>query len=184
MRNRNIKRIAAGGVFAAIIILLTTLVSVPMPGGHGFINLGDAGVLTAAYLLGGALGASCAGLASALSDVLLGWSIYAPATFLIKGACALLAYYLLKHVRVGHYYLAFIPAALIVPLGYFAYESLLYGLAAAVPNVILNLVQCVTGALVAQALALLIERTGILKQLKIETIHGKSGGTEHGNEQK
>lgn len=183
MRNSGIKRIAAGGVLAAIIILLTALVSIPMPGGHGFINLGDAGVLTAAYLLGGVTGAACAGIASALSDVLLGWSIYAPATFLIKGACALLAAFLLRFVKNKHSYLAFIPAALIVPLGYFAYESLLFGIPAAIPNVVLNLAQCVAGALTAQALVLIVDRTGISKKLRMEPNEGKNGGVEHENEQ-
>ena len=53
MKDKTIKRIALGGILAAATILLTTLVSIPIPGGLGFVNLGDAGVLTAAFLLGG-----------------------------------------------------------------------------------------------------------------------------------
>ena len=77
MKDKTIKRIALGGILAAATILLTTLVSIPIPGGLGFVNLGDAGVLTAAFLLGGPWGALCGGAASALSDLLLGYGHYA-----------------------------------------------------------------------------------------------------------
>ena len=88
---QSIRRLTTAGVLAAAIVLLTTLVSLPMPGGLGYINLGDVGVLLAGMLLGGGWGALCAGAASALADVLLGYTVYAPATFIIKGLVALVA---------------------------------------------------------------------------------------------
>ena len=127
----SIRKLTTAGVLAAAIVMLTTLVSVPIPGGLGYINLGDAGVLLAGMLLGGGWGALCAGAASAISDVLLGFSIYAPATFLIKGAVALLAGVLFVRVKKGIRFLFFYLAALLVPIGYFFYETILYGGAAA-----------------------------------------------------
>ena len=53
----SIRKLTMAGVLAASIVLLTTLVSIPMPGGLGYINLGDAGVLLAGVLLGGGWGA-------------------------------------------------------------------------------------------------------------------------------
>lgn len=149
------KRLAEGGVLAACTVLLTALVSIPLPSGHGFINLGDAGVLLAAYVLGGPWGALCGGAASALSDVLLGWGVYAPATFVIKGAMALLAGTLFHRFR-GKKWIAAagFPCALLVPVGYFVFEWILYGAAAAWANVPLNAVQCLVGAVVAHALIL------------------------------
>ena len=44
---QSIRKLTTAGVLAAAIILLTSLVSIPMPGGLGYINLGDAGVLLA-----------------------------------------------------------------------------------------------------------------------------------------
>lgn len=162
MQDRAIRRLAAAGVLAAAIMLLTMFVSIPMPGGHGYINLGDAGVLLAAYALGGGWGFLCAGLASALSDVLLGWSVYAPATFLIKGCVALLAGACFSRCRKKGRSFFVYPAALIVPVGYFVYESILYGRMAAAVNVPLNLVQCLAGAGVAQGLiAALSKRRGL-----------------------
>ena len=43
-------------------------------------------------------------------------------------------------------------SALLVPAGYFAYESLLYGVPSAWVNVGFNAMQCLIGALVAQVL--------------------------------
>lgn len=161
MKDKTIKRIALGGILAAATILLTTLVSIPIPGGLGFVNLGDAGVLTAAFLLGGPWGALCGGAASALSDLLLGYGHYAPATFLIKGGMALvfgLLYRALPNrVRVA----AFFIASLLVPAGYFLYETILYGAVAAAPNLLFNLVQGLIGAGIALAVCKIAEKTGL-----------------------
>lgn len=158
MHDNQVKRLVLSGILAAIIIVLTALVSVPLPGGHGYINLGDAGVLTAAYILGWPWGVLCAAAASGISDVLLGWGIYAPATFAIKGAMALLAAKLMKKndgaLRAWTVY----PAALLVPLGYLLFETLLYGRAAALPNVPLNLAQCLVGAAIAHAVIVVLHR--------------------------
>lgn len=161
MQHKNILKIATGGVLAALILILTMLVSIPLPGGHGYINLGDAGVLTAAYMLGGLWGAVVAGVASALGDILLGWTLYAPATFVIKGGMALLAALLAGKVFKKRAGLAFYIAAPVVPVGYFLYEWMLYGFAAAAINVPLNFVQCIAGAAVAHAVMLVISKTNI-----------------------
>ncbi len=157
-----VRRLAAAGVLAAAIMLLTMFASIPLPGGHGYINMGDAGVLLSAYVLGGGWGFLCAGVASALSDVLLGWSVYAPASFLIKGCVAMLAGFCFSRCRAKGRSFFVYPAALIVPVGYGLYETALYGLAAAIVNFPLNLVQCLVGAAVAQGLiAALSKRHGL-----------------------
>lgn len=164
MHDRQIKRLVLSGILAAIVIVLTALVSVPLPGGHGYINLGDAGVLTAAYVLGGAWGALCAGIASGLSDVLLGWGIYAPATFIIKGGMAFFAAYLMKKRSGGLRAWTVYLAALLVPLGYLLFETVLYGTAAALPNVPLNLAQCFAGAAIAHAVIAVLDGKGLVSK--------------------
>ncbi len=161
MEQKYIRKIALGGVLAAIILLLTTLISIPLPGGHGYINLGDAGVLTAAYMLGGTWGAIVAAAASGLADVLLGWGLYAPATCVIKGGMALLSALLFRALKPQRQSLAFFLPAPIVPIGYFLYEWALFGFAASIVNVPLNFVQCLAGAAVAQAVALVVRKNSI-----------------------
>lgn len=161
---QSIRRLTTAGVLAAAIILLTTLVSIPMPGGLGYINLGDVGVLLAGMLLGGGWGALCAGAASALSDVLLGYTVYAPATFIIKGLVALVAGILFAKTQKKIRYAALYLAALIVPIGYFLYELLLYGAASAIPNILFNTLQCMTGAVVATILGVMLLKTKLFSR--------------------
>ena len=152
MKDKMIQKLAKAGLLAAMIFLLTAVVSIPIPGGAGYINLGDAGVLTAAALLGGWWGAACAGVGSALADLFLGFGVYAPATLVIKGGVALLAAFLLRKMPKKLSVAALLLSALLVPAGYLAYESLLYGVPSAWVNVGFNAMQCLIGALVAQVL--------------------------------
>lgn len=161
---QSIRRLTTAGVLAAAIVLLTTLVSIPMPGGLGYINLGDAGVLLAGMLLGGGWGALCAGAASALSDVLLGYTVYAPATFVIKGLVALVAGVLFARTQKKIRFAALYLAALIVPAGYFLYEVLLYGTASALPNIPFNTMQCMIGAVVATIVGVMLLKTKLFSQ--------------------
>ncbi|MDD4311113.1 MAG: ECF transporter S component [Eubacteriales bacterium] len=156
---QSIRQLTTAGVLAASIVLLTTLVSIPIPGGVGYINLGDMGVLLAGMLLGGGWGALCAGAASALSDVLLGYTIYAPATFVIKGLVALIAGLLFTKTEKKIRFAALYLAALIVPVGYFLYELLLYGAVSAIPNILFNTLQCLIGAVIATIVGVMLLKT-------------------------
>ena len=156
---QSIRRLTTAGVLAASIVLLTTLGSIPIPAGLGYVNLGDMGVLLAGMLLGGGWGALCAGAASAISDVLLGYTIYAPATFLIKGLVALIAGLLFAKTKKKIRYVSLYLAALIVPAGYFLYETLLYGSASAIPNILFNTMQCLIGAVVATIIGVMLLKT-------------------------
>lgn len=173
MHDKTIRRLATAGLIAAAIILLTALVSIPLPGGHGYINLGDVGVFAAAFVLGGPWGALCAGIASAASDLLLGWAIYAPATFIIKGCMALLCGLLIQRKSGSVRSWIVYPCALAVPVGYFLFESLLYGVAAALPNLPLNLLQCLFGAALAHALIMVLSKHTETFRLVGEPVQGK-----------
>jgi len=145
-------------------ILLLTLVSLPLPGGMGYVNLGDAGVFLCACLLaGGRFGiggkrakfyaAAAAGAGSALADLLLGFAAYAPVTFAVKGLMALCCTALLRFFPGKRSLLAMLPAAPLVPLGYLCFELLLYG-RSAIANVPANALQVLVGVALAYAAAL------------------------------
>lgn len=182
MRDDTVKKLTMGGVLAAAIVLLTTQVKIAMP--LGYFNLGDAGVLAAGVLLGGGWGALCAGVASALSDVLAGYLVYAPATLLIKGAVALAAGIAFSRTASRARYAFLYLFALIVPIGYWLYETLLYGSAAALPNVPFNALQCLVGAAGAHALTAVLLRTKLFagqnKQVPVcaEILREPKGGPD------
>ena len=102
----------------------TLLISLPLPSGYGYVNLGDAGVFLCACLLPGGLGALAAGVGAALADLILGWAMYAPVTLLIKGLTALLAGLAMHRAKRAAVPLALI-CCLLVPLGYFLFETVL-----------------------------------------------------------
>jgi uncharacterized membrane protein len=73
------------GLFAALVALSTMVIHVPVVATGGFVNVGDAMIFIAGILLGGKAGLLAGGIGSALADVLLGYSHWAPWTLVIKG---------------------------------------------------------------------------------------------------
>ena len=147
MNDRHIRLLSTAGVLSAAIFLLTTFVRIPIP--MGYLNLGDAGVFMVAMLLPAGYAAACAGIGSALSD-LIGFPLYAPVTFFVKGIAAFMFAMLWRKLPGKLRYLAFL-AVLIVPLGYFVFELVTEG-AVAWADLPLNLLQAAVGAGLAWAL--------------------------------
>ena len=163
MRNASIRRLVLSGLMAAITCLLT-LVSYRIPGTESaYANLGDAGVYLSAFLLAGPWGALSAAVGSAIADVVLASALYAPATFVIKGAMALIAGALLKKAEGAKRVLVLFPAGIVMPVGYFLYEWLLYGIPTALISVPLNLVQMCLGIVIGGAAILATARLPLEK---------------------
>ncbi len=155
------KRLVLAAMLAAIACVATLIVKIPTPF-KGYVNLGDGAVLLCGWMLGPVYGFAAAAIGSGLADLFAGYAIYAPATFLVKGlmatVCALLFSLLRKYTpnllaRIAGGLLA---EALMV-LGYFTFESVLYGAGAAALNLFANAVQgavgLVLGTILATALA-------------------------------
>ena len=83
------KRLVLGALFAALACVATLVIRVPSP--FGYANLGDCIVLLGAFLLGPVVGALAGGIGAALADLIGGYVVYAPATFIIKAIVALVA---------------------------------------------------------------------------------------------
>ncbi len=143
-----ILRITFGGVLAALIMLATLF---EIPTGIGYANLGDGFILVASYLLGPAAFFPAA-IGSALADLLAGYPVYIPATFIIKGLMGLTAGVILRNAEISRLRktLAFILAEVIMIGGYFAFEALpfMYGPIAAAGSIISNLGQAAVGILI------------------------------------
>ena len=157
--DEKIKKLAAHGVFTAIIAVLTLFASIPLPVGSGgaYLNAGDAAVYTAAFVLGPVGGAIVAAVGSALADVLHGAVVYAPATFIIKGLMGLIAGLLFKKSRV----LAPTVGGVVMPVGYFAYELLLYGIGTALFGLWTNAIQYAFGAAAGILIVIALGRAGV-----------------------
>ena len=112
-------------------------------------------------LLGPLYGGLAAGIGAMLTDLITGYAIYCPATFLIKGCMAVIAFLLVR--RIGRRWVAYLPASLcaeaLMVLGYFAFEALALGYGkAAVASLVPNLMQGAAGTLIACILLMTITK--------------------------
>lgn len=162
--NKPLHKLVLAGLLAGCVLLLTIAVPIPIPNMAGaYINPGDTGVYVAAYLLGAPWGVLAAAAGSALADILLGSILYAGPTFLIKGLMAFVAAKLLKSWQ-GKKLIALLCAGILMPLGYFLYETALYGAATAMIGVPLNLIQYVIGVVLGLIAIKVLERFNLIKR--------------------
>ena len=87
-RSLSIRDVVMAATFAALTLLATFVLKIPTPT-LGYVHIGDTFVILAGIILGPALGAIAAGLGAALADLLGGYAIWAPGTFVIKLLTAL-----------------------------------------------------------------------------------------------
>ena len=159
------KRIVVASLMAALTCVATMIIKIPSPM-EGYLNLGDCVVLVAGWMLSPAYGFLAAGLGSALADLLSGYAIYAPATFVIKGLMALVAFavYKLLQKRVGKFaarLIGGVTAEVLMIAGYFVFEGCMYGFGPSVVNVPANAVQGVAGIIVGLLLIKVFEKANI-----------------------
>lgn len=171
MRNSKFQKYIYACMLAALCCVATMAIRVPTIGTNGYVNIGDTIVLMCAWLIGGVYGALAAGIGSAMADLLAGYGAYVPGTFVIKFLMALVAAYIINHIKDGKamkqvkYIASGIVAEAIMVIGYFLYESTLlgYGLGAAA-SIISNIIQGVTCLVCAVALINALEGSRYLVQ--------------------
>ncbi len=162
--------IAIVGIFGALNCVLTMMISIPIPATQGFINIGDAGVMITGLMFGPLIGGLAGGIGSALADIFLGYTIYAPATLVIKGLEGFLVGLIanpriLKSRFTFKDILAILVGGSIMVLGYFLYESLFLGYELALVEVFLNgVIQFGIGGAIA-IVFIVIARKNIIESL-------------------
>lgn len=170
MKKSKLFKLCCSAVFAAVICILTF--QFPIPFNKGYINFGDCFVIIAAVCIGPLWGGLAAGLGSGLSDLFLGYTYYAPVTFIVKWLMAIGCYFIFnailkinKKLRPLSIILSSVTAEIIMILGYFVYEIFIYGLGVAIADVIGNAIQGGIGVLSASLVYLLLYKTGVIKKL-------------------
>jgi len=156
------RRIAATGVLCGMTIVATMFTRIPTPLPGGYFNLGDTVIFVAAVMLGTKEGLFCGAVGSALADLFLGGVVFAPVTFVVKGAEGLVAGLLCAKGAKGARLLAALCAgAGVMVAGYFAAEATVlrlagaeFGFWAAVGEVPLNALQGAMSVVFARLLLL------------------------------
>ena len=148
-RKSSLRLIAVCGILSAFVFLGT---QIRIPTSIGYMNMGDAVILTASYVIGPAAFFPAA-VGSALSDLIAGYPLYIAPTFIIKGLMGLVAGFIMKHpqhnpklfMRIA----AGVVAELIMVSGYFAFEFFVYGSAPATASIPFNLIQAGAAMVIA-----------------------------------
>ena len=159
------KKIVKTALLTTLVYIATMIIKIPSPM-KGYINVGDCIVLLCGWLLSPGYGFIAAGLGSALAEILSGYVTYAPATFLIKGCMALVAFscFQLLHRGIGKLRAQMIGgvlAEIVMVGGYFLFEGLLYGFTPSLVNIPANLVQGVAGFIFGVLLIKIVEKLPI-----------------------
>ena len=156
-------------LFAAMSCVATMVLVVPSPTG-GYMNLGDAVVLLGAFLLGPVYGAIAGGVGPALADLLAGYTVYVPATLVIKALMGIAAGLLYKGIgkrwSVAGILACGVVTEAIMVVGYWLYDGFLMGsLAGSAIGIPSNLVQAVFGIAVATLLTAALRKVSYVRRL-------------------
>ncbi len=170
MKN-NVTKLIKAAVFAALACVCTMMIAIPL-GGGGYANLGDTIVIAAGFFGGSVFGPLAAAIGSALADILSGYAVYAPATFVIKGLMALIVSLICKNVSKNGFSWQLIPAAvvaeIIMVLGYFVFETFVYDISIAIADIPGNSVQGVCAIVFSSVLvSVLNANKNVRKLIKI-----------------
>lgn len=148
------KTIAINGISIALVFLATAFINIKLPivSNGGLIHLGNVPLFLAAIIFGKKTGAIAGSFGMALSDLLSGWVMWAPFTFIITG---IIGYCVGKvtekesHNTLLWYLFAIILALIIKVIGYYFAEVIMYqNFIAPISSIPGNVVQILTAGVI------------------------------------
>lgn len=175
LRRTPVKLVFAA-IFAALVFVVSSQIPpIPIPATSGYFNVGETTIYVAALLFGPFVGAFAGGVGAALSDIYLGYIIYAPATLVIKTAEGAIVGFL--NINLGKKIpnmtiratVSILTGGIIMVLGYFLYQNLLAVLMpslsiVAIAEIPVNIGQMLVGLVIAVPIMLAVLR--VFPQLK------------------
>ncbi len=172
--NNNLKKLILAALFAALSCVATMSIRIPTPGTGGYIHPGDAIVILSGVILGPVWGFLAGGIGSALSDLIGGYFVYVPITFVIKGLVALAAGLLYQKIgktqksRYVAVILGGVADIILVAGGYFVCEYFIYG-AGAAASIPANIIQGVGGLVISCILYPILISIPNVRQMTVAT---------------
>lgn len=153
--------LAASSIMAALVCVATIFIIVPIPATQGYFNVGDAMVMVAALTFGPSVGALAGGIGASLADIIMGYSLFAPYTLIIKGLEGLLAGWIYSRGGNGIFrmLMAWLAGGTVMVMGYFVAEYFLLGYGAgALVELPFNMVQMAVAGVVGIPLSMALRR--------------------------
>ena len=159
---------AITAVTIALVFLSTYVFQLPIPATQGYFNFGDIMIFITALTFGPLIGGFAGGVGSALSDILGGFGIFAPFTFVIKGFEGLIAGLISRRTFRGRDLAGWALGSVVMVGGYFVAESFFIalvfgasdftGIAAASGEFPFNVLQVVAGGVVGVPVSVALRR--------------------------
>lgn len=148
------------GILMALTTIMTMVIQIPVVGTHGYVNMGDTVVLFSALYLGKKKGAVIGGVGSALADIISGYAVYAPITFITKGLEGFICGYIHEKMEGNKAkYVSTIVGGVIMVTGYFIGEIFMYGVKVSALAIGPNSVQAAFGIITALLIYSGVKRT-------------------------
>lgn len=125
------RAIVINALFITLTLVATMFINIRLPimGNGGLIHLGNVPLFIAAFVYGRKTGAIAGAFGMAAFDLISGWTIWAPFTFIIVGAMGFVAGLISEKMpgnRIVVSILAIIAALLVKVVGYYFAEVILY----------------------------------------------------------
>ncbi|MDF2986970.1 MAG: hypothetical protein K0R50_2480 [Eubacterium sp.] len=173
------KKIVLTALMLALVFLITYLpfLHIPSPIAQGYFNIGDSVIMIAAILLGRSSGFAAGALGSALADLLGGYVLFAPFTFIVKGIEGYIVGVIANKKEeaipsVIRRTIALIVGAIVMAAGYLFFELTVIRLidkslavAAIVAELPGNLIQGGVSAVIAYIFIAVLDKTNVMKKL-------------------
>ena len=148
-------KLALTAGLAATTTVATMLIQIPIPPTRGYLNFGEILVFTSALLFGRFVGGLGGGIGSAMADIITGYGYFAPYTLIIKGLEGFLAGAIRDGKSTRRDVLGWFAGAVAMVTGYLLTEAYAmgFGVPAALVEVPSNVIQVLSGAIIAIPLA-------------------------------
>lgn len=163
----HIKRLTLTALFTALIFLSTAFIKFPVT--LGYVHVGDVFILLASFALPPVFSILSAGVGSALADLLAGYVIYAPVTFVVKGVMALIfSLFIYNKSNLARVLLSVLLGSIMMVVSYFIFEGIVYGWGLALSNIPLQLIQPLVTIILGTAIVLSLGKINFVVRLKTE----------------
>ncbi|MFC6163697.1 ECF transporter S component [Lactiplantibacillus dongliensis] len=143
------RTIALLGLLIAVTVVISRLLIIPVPMTHGNVNLCDAGIMIAALLFGRRGGVIVGGASGFILDLISGYSQYMLFSLVVHGVEGWLVGQLGAGKSKRRQLVAMSVGGLVMVVGYFVSDSILYAVPTGLIGIPTNAVQAVLGGVIA-----------------------------------
>ncbi|MFD1421630.1 ECF transporter S component [Lactiplantibacillus songbeiensis] len=143
------RTIALLGLLIAVTVVISRLLIIPIPMTHGNVNLCDAGIMIAALLFGRRGGVIVGGASGFILDLISGYSQYMLFSLIVHGVEGWLVGQLGAGKSKRRQLVAMSVGGLVMVVGYFVSDSILYAMPTGLIGIPTNAVQAILGGVIA-----------------------------------